>query len=160
MMRETTEFASSKQYLELPKIPNLPKNIASFPKPDNQDIINNQISRFEWKCYVFLLIHFLFPKNDRKSSTISTMFISLSPSLYNTQFPCNSGCIFQITHNPLDSAKSRVWRVCVLACSRAYVLMRFGYFRAFCAFVLTCLTYLCAYVLDVLTCSSNWRAIC
>ena len=146
-MRETTEFASSKQYLELPKIPNLPKNIASFPKPDNQDIINNQISRFEWKCYVFLLIHFSFPKNDRKSSTISTMFISLSPSLYNTQFPCNSGCIFQITHNPLDSAKSTCLRARVLTCLRAYAL-----------WVLPCFLCFRAHVLNVLMCLRAWCA--
>ena len=44
---ETIEYASSKKSLEIPKIPNLPKNIAAIPKPDKQKIINNQISRFK-----------------------------------------------------------------------------------------------------------------
>ena len=32
--------------LEILENPNLPKNIAAIPKPDKQEIINNQISRF------------------------------------------------------------------------------------------------------------------
>ena len=40
MTRGTIEFASSKQSLEILKIPNLLGNIASVPKPDRQDIIN------------------------------------------------------------------------------------------------------------------------
>lgn len=47
MVKETIEYASSKKSLEIPKIPNLPKNIASVPKPDKQEIINNQTSRFK-----------------------------------------------------------------------------------------------------------------
>ena len=47
MLREMIEFACSKQSLEIPNIPNLPKNITSIPKPDKQDIIKNQTSRFK-----------------------------------------------------------------------------------------------------------------
>ena len=46
MVLETIEYASSKKILEIPEIPNLPKNIAAIPKFDKQEIINNQISRF------------------------------------------------------------------------------------------------------------------
>ena len=44
---ETIEYASSKKSLEIPEIPSLPKNIAAIPKPDKQEIISNQISRFK-----------------------------------------------------------------------------------------------------------------
>ena len=47
MLREMIELACSKQSLEIPNIPSLPKNITSIPKPDNLDIIENQISRFK-----------------------------------------------------------------------------------------------------------------
>lgn len=60
---EAIEFASLKQSLEIPKTPNLPKNIASVPEPDKQDIINNQTSRFN---FILLLTHFSFPIKDEK----------------------------------------------------------------------------------------------
>ena len=41
MLRKTIEFAAAKQSLEIPKIPNLWKNIAYVQKPDKQGIINN-----------------------------------------------------------------------------------------------------------------------
>ena len=47
MVRETIEFASSKQSLEISKIYNFSKNIVTVPKPDKQDIINNQTLRFK-----------------------------------------------------------------------------------------------------------------
>lgn len=62
-MWEAIEFASLKQSLEIPKTPNLPKNIASVPEPDKQDIINNQTSRFN---FILLLTHFSFPIKDEK----------------------------------------------------------------------------------------------
>ena len=54
-----TEHASSNKSLPIPKIPNLPKNIAAVPKPDKQEIIRNQISWFKYKCQDFLLTTFL-----------------------------------------------------------------------------------------------------
>ena len=53
------EHASSNKSLPIPKIPNLPKNIAAVPKPDKQEIIRNQISWFKNKCQDFLLTTFL-----------------------------------------------------------------------------------------------------
>ena len=53
MSRETIASTSSKQSLEIPKISKLLKNIASVPKLDKQDVINNQTLRFKWKYYVF-----------------------------------------------------------------------------------------------------------
>ena len=47
MVMETIKYASCKKSLEIPEIPNLQKNIAAIPKPDKQEIINNQISRFK-----------------------------------------------------------------------------------------------------------------
>ena len=38
MVNETTEHASSNKSLPIPKIPNLPKNIAAIPKPDMPEI--------------------------------------------------------------------------------------------------------------------------
>ena len=49
MVMETIQYASSKKSLEIPEIPNLPKNIAAIPKPDKQEIINNQISTITHK---------------------------------------------------------------------------------------------------------------
>ena len=40
-------IASSNKSLPIPKIPNLPKNTAAVPKPDKQEIIKNQKSRFK-----------------------------------------------------------------------------------------------------------------
>ena len=47
MVNETIEHASSNKSLPILKIPNLPKSIAAVLKPDKQDIIKNQISRFK-----------------------------------------------------------------------------------------------------------------
>ena len=48
MVNETIEHTSySNKSLPIPKILNLPKNIAAVPKPDKQDIMKNQISRFK-----------------------------------------------------------------------------------------------------------------
>ena len=48
MVNETIEHASySNKSLPIPKILNLPKNIAAVPKPDKQVIMKNQISRFK-----------------------------------------------------------------------------------------------------------------
>lgn len=46
MVLETIQLAREKKTLPLPAIPNLPKNIASTPKPDKLEVIKNQISRF------------------------------------------------------------------------------------------------------------------
>ena len=46
MVNEIIEQASSNKLLPIPKIPNLPKNIAAVPKPDKQET-KNQISRFK-----------------------------------------------------------------------------------------------------------------
>ena len=46
MVNETTEHASSNKSVPIPKIPNLPKNIAAIPKPAMLEI-KNQISRFK-----------------------------------------------------------------------------------------------------------------
>ena len=46
MVKETVELARSKKTLSAPSIPNLPKNIAHTPKPDKQEVIYNQKSRF------------------------------------------------------------------------------------------------------------------
>ena len=46
IVKETIECASKSECLERPVIPNLPKNIASTPKPEKTVIINSQISRF------------------------------------------------------------------------------------------------------------------
>ena len=47
MVNEMIEHASSDKSLPILKIPNLPKNIAAVAKPDKQEIIKNQISRFK-----------------------------------------------------------------------------------------------------------------
>ena len=47
MVNETIKHASSYKSLPILKIPNLPKSIAAIPKPDKQDIIKYQISRFK-----------------------------------------------------------------------------------------------------------------
>ena len=47
MVNEMIEHASSTKSLPIPKIPNLRKNIAAIPKPDKQEIIKYQISRFK-----------------------------------------------------------------------------------------------------------------
>jgi len=46
MVKETLECASKNEIFEKPVLPNLPKNIASIPKPEKSLIIQNQISRF------------------------------------------------------------------------------------------------------------------
>ena len=46
MIKETIECASKNECLERPVFTNLPKNIASVPKPEKSLIIQNQISRF------------------------------------------------------------------------------------------------------------------
>ena len=46
MIKETIECASKNECLERPVITNLPKNIASVPKPEKSLFIQNQISRF------------------------------------------------------------------------------------------------------------------
>ena len=47
MVNEMIEVAYSTKSLPIPKIPNLPKNIAAVPKPEKQEIIKNQISMFK-----------------------------------------------------------------------------------------------------------------
>ena len=46
MVRETIEVARENKVLQLPVIPDLPKNIAKKPKPDKKEVIKNQKSRF------------------------------------------------------------------------------------------------------------------
>ena len=46
MVKQTIELVRSKKSLPAPAIPNLPKNIAPTPKPDKQEVIQNQKSRF------------------------------------------------------------------------------------------------------------------
>lgn len=46
MVKETIESAGKSNLLEKPLIPTIPKNIASTPKPNKKDVIENQISRF------------------------------------------------------------------------------------------------------------------
>ena len=46
MVKETVELVRSKKTLPPPSIPDLPKNIAPTPKPDKQEVIQNQKSRF------------------------------------------------------------------------------------------------------------------
>ena len=46
MIKETIERASKNECLERLVITNLPKNIASVPKPEKSLIIQNRISRF------------------------------------------------------------------------------------------------------------------
>lgn len=49
MVKETIDCAASKPFHERPVIPIIPKNIASAAKPDKNEIIKNQISRFNEK---------------------------------------------------------------------------------------------------------------
>ena len=42
----TEELVSKKLTLPIPEIPTLPANIASTPKPNKEDIIATQMSRF------------------------------------------------------------------------------------------------------------------
>ena len=46
MVKETVECVKKKQRPEKPLVPDLPKNIASIPKPDKTVAIENQRSRF------------------------------------------------------------------------------------------------------------------
>ena len=46
MVDETIECVRNKTIPEKPKVPELPKNIASVPKPSKKDVIKNQKSRF------------------------------------------------------------------------------------------------------------------
>ena len=47
MVNKTIKHASSYKSLPIPNIPNLPKSIAAIPKPEKQEIIKYQISRFK-----------------------------------------------------------------------------------------------------------------
>ena len=47
MVEETAECAGSKTTLPIPVIPNLLKNITNVQKPNKEEIIKNQISRFQ-----------------------------------------------------------------------------------------------------------------
>ena len=42
----TFEIIEENKVLELPKLPDIPKNIAPIPKPDKNEVIMNQRSRF------------------------------------------------------------------------------------------------------------------
>ena len=47
MVQETVECAASKITFLIPMIPSLPENIANVQKPNNEEIIKNQISKFQ-----------------------------------------------------------------------------------------------------------------
>ena len=59
MENEAIKYASSNKSLIILKILNFLNNIAAVPKPEKQEIMKNQISRFESKCKDFLLTTFL-----------------------------------------------------------------------------------------------------
>ena len=59
MENKTIKYASSNKSLIILKIPNFLKNIAAVQKPEKQEIMKNQISKFESKCKDFLLTTFL-----------------------------------------------------------------------------------------------------
>ena len=47
MVQETTKYAASKPTLPIPVISSLSENIANMQKPNKEEIIKNQISRFQ-----------------------------------------------------------------------------------------------------------------
>ena len=46
MVKETVECVEKRECREKPRVPDLPKNIGSFPKPDKTLVIEKQPSRF------------------------------------------------------------------------------------------------------------------
>ena len=49
IIQETIECAASKTTLQIPVIPSSPENIANVQKPNEEEVIKEQISRFHGK---------------------------------------------------------------------------------------------------------------
>ena len=58
MVKETVECVEKKECREKPRVPDLPKNIGSIPKPDETLVIEKQPSPFgnQIKTFLFLFV--------------------------------------------------------------------------------------------------------
>ena len=90
MVQETVQLAREKKTSPLSNIPTLPKNIAPTPKPNKEEVIKNQVSRFgKLKKLHFEIVLLLFPYY---------ILLSLCPSEYKVYCPSSSGKVSLILH--------------------------------------------------------------